>query len=76
VSDCYLSGSGQVEDEKHFLFYCDVYSHIRTDILSCMPNAVHNSAEDNLQYLMQHEVCKLAKYIVKAFLVIRTLFYS
>ena len=72
---CVYCNQDAVEDEKHMLLHCDMYSHIRADLLgNLLPNTL--SADDNFVTLVNEHVRKTAKFVTKAYLKRRSYVYS
>lgn len=64
---CNICNSGQVEDEKHFLFYCEGYQYERESFLAICTDKIENfgamETNEKLKYLMFNEWKLFAKYI-------------
>ena len=75
---CLFCDSSQIESETHFVVTCDFYTRIRSDIFGELFDTgafVQLSLNNKLGYLMMNHVRKLAKFIVKAYVVRRRALY-
>ena len=63
---CELCNNGQVEDEAHFLFECDMYNNLRNDMQTAM-NAQFNTLDlpEKFETIFKHPH-SLGKYLNKA----------
>ena len=72
---CQFCDTNEVESETHFLLSCDKYLTLRNVAFHDIINHPENSHMDLFRLLMQSHTRKLAKYIVKAYLLRRSLLY-
>ena len=77
---CSLCNSGQVEDESHFICYCNVYTDIRRVLLdSVLCDCIHfqNYTEaEQFKCIFECKPRQTAKYLFKAFMLCRSILYS
>ena len=76
---CKLCIGPAIEDEKHFLLNCPFYNVIRNQLLHSMDLSVEwNTLNDSerLNFLLNVQTRKTAKYLVKAYCLRRSYIYS
>ena len=76
---CLFCNLLHTEDEKHFLLHCTFYTDIRADIFNeQLSNDHFNTMNDNdkFKYLVINIPRKVAKYIVKAYMIRRNKLYN
>ena len=75
---CRFCDTQSIEDERHFLLHCGLYTDIRETVFNdiLLDDAfVNNNAEGKFTYLLQTFPRKVAKYLVKAYLKRRNVIY-
>ena len=75
---CTMCTENCIEDETHFLLSCQKYNNIRTDVFGeIVTRDEFNSLNDveKIEYLFTNCVRKVAKYLIKAFLMRRDALY-
>ena len=76
---CKLCNGPAIEDEKHFLLNCPFFNDIRNQLLHSMDLSVEwNTLNDSerLNFLLNVQTRKTAKYLVKAYCLRRSHIYS
>lgn len=76
---CRFCDSSAIEDEKHFLLDCGLYSNIRNSVFSDIisdRDYTQLGNDDRLSHLLNIYPRKCAKFIVKAYICRRTVMYS
>ena len=76
---CTFCDQEQIENETHFLVECTKYDNIRQQVFEDLlsdPSYINKNKEDRLNFLVNENARKTAKYIVKAFMFRRSLIYS
>ena len=66
---CLICKSNIIEDEKHVLFHCNIYTTERNKLYDtcsfCMSNFKALSDDEKLKYIMKHELWKVTvNYII------------
>lgn len=76
---CKFCQTNNVEDERHFLLYCNLYDDIRQNLLTDIitPDAYNVlSDEQKLNVIINDHARKCSKYILQAYLRRRGILYS
>lgn len=66
---CQICNQNVIEDEMHFLFYCQAYDNIRESFFEIVNNEYFESVDmkGKLKYLFENKPRQTAKYIVKLY---------
>ena len=74
---CVFCNQNAVEDERHLLFFCDMYNELRSQIFGDIIDRLGSvSVEDKLTSLVTNHVRKTARFLTKAYTIRRTRVYS
>ena len=77
---CELCNTGEIENEKHFLCICNVFSKWRANLYCSINNNVPHftdmSNDDKFDYLMKFEQIKASKFVLKCYEYRKSLMYT
>jgi len=74
---CVFCNRNAVEDERHLLFFCDMYNELRSQVFGDIIDRLGSvSVEDKLTSLVTNHVRKTARFLTKAYTIRRTRVYS